>query len=282
MSIPFRKLGLGGGGVKGILHVGALRELSKHQPLMFPDGIYGVSVGSILATYLAFELPLEQTPALIKKYLSMNMILPKLGVKDVAKAFSEKGMFSMDKFELTLIDMFDEAGLDIRDKKIRDTKMPLYIVASNITKGKPAIFSNNVSILKAILCSCCIPGIFRPQEFNNQLYVDGDVFTPCLSHIIPDGLVLSLVKAPIHKLTPTTIESIHPLEYMRDLSRLSSAWIHSQQKNNLTVCLHYPKLKSTSDLSEFDIDAILKESETKLHNFLRTECGLEKSPECLG
>lgn len=281
MSLPFRKLGLGGGGVKGILHIGGLKELSKYQPLIFPDGIYGVSVGSILATYVAFELPLEQTPTLIKKYLSMNMILPKLNIKDVTTAFSEKGMFPMDKFELTLIEMFEEVGLDIRNKQIKDAKMPLYIVASNITKGKPAIFSNNVSVLKAILCSCCIPGIFRPQEFNNQLYVDGDLFTPCLSHLIPDALVFSLIKGPVNKLTPTSIQSIHPLEYMRDLSRLASAWTHSQQKNALTVNFYYPNLKSDSDISEFDMDSILKESESKLQDFLSTKCCLEKCPERL-
>lgn len=282
MSLPFRKLGLGGGGVKGILHIGALRELEKHQPLVFPDGIYGVSVGSILATYIAFELPLEHTPRLIQKYLSMNMILPKLNMKDVTSAFSEKGMFSMDKFELTLIEMFDEAGLDIRNKQIKDAKMPLYIVASNITKGKPTIFSHNVSVLKAILCSCCIPGIFRPQEFNKHLYVDGDLFTPCLSSLVPDALVFSLVKAPLYKLTPTTIQSINPIEYMRDLSQLSSAWTHSLQKNDLTINLRYPKLKSLSDLSDFDVDAILKEGEKTLHDFLRTKCCLEECPERLG
>lgn len=282
MSIPFRKLGLGGGGIKGVLHIGGLRELSKHQSLIFPDGIYGVSVGSILATYVAFGLPIEKTPYLVEKYLSMDRILPKLNIKDVTTAFSEKGMFSMDKFEATLIELFDEAGLDIRDKKIKDAKMPLYIVSSNITKGVPAVFSNNVSVTKAILCSCCIPGVFRPQELNGQLYVDGDLFTPCLSNLIPDGLVFSLIKSPINRLTPTSIQSIHPLQYMRSLSRLSSAWIHSQQKNHLTVVFQYPNLESDSDLSEFDMSDIFYQSEKKLHTFLLAECGLKEGSECLG
>jgi len=33
---PFKTLGLGAGGIKGILHVGAL---SKHQSLYFPNGV---------------------------------------------------------------------------------------------------------------------------------------------------------------------------------------------------------------------------------------------------
>ena len=62
MSLPFRKLGLGGGGVKGILHIGALRELSKHQTLEFPDGIYGCSIGSIIADIPLFALRIIGSP----------------------------------------------------------------------------------------------------------------------------------------------------------------------------------------------------------------------------
>lgn len=281
MSIPFRKLGLGGGGIKGVLHIGGLRELSNHQPLIFPDGIYGVSVGSILATYVAFGLPLDKTPYLVEKYLSMNMILPKLNIKDVTTAFSEKGMFSMNTFESTLIQFFEEAGLDIQNKQLKDAKMPLYIIASNITKGVPTVFSQNVNVIKAILCSCCIPGVFRPQEYNKQLYVDGDLFMPCLSNLIPDAIVFSLNKGPVHILTPTTIQSIHPLQYMRTLSRLSSGWIHSQQKNELTVVFQYPNLESDSDLSEFDLNDIFQQSEKKLRSFLLTQCGLKERTEGL-
>jgi patatin-like phospholipase/acyl hydrolase len=57
---PFQKLALGGGGVKGILHIGALQELSKHQPLIFPEGVYGSSIGAVIGTYVAFGLPIDE------------------------------------------------------------------------------------------------------------------------------------------------------------------------------------------------------------------------------
>jgi hypothetical protein len=113
MSLTFRALGLGGGGIKGILHIGALQELAKHQPLVFPDGIYGSSIGSILATYLAFGLPLDKTPALISKYLSFDMILPNMDFKAVASAFSKKGMYTMDTFESNLVKFFEECDADL-------------------------------------------------------------------------------------------------------------------------------------------------------------------------
>jgi predicted acylesterase/phospholipase RssA len=191
MSLPFRKLGLGGGGVKGILHVGALRELAKHQPLEFPEGIYGCSIGSIMATYLSFGLPVDdKLIELTKKHLSTDKIIPNLSFKNITSGISEKGMFTMDLFKENLYELFNECGLDIKTKKISDAKMPLYIIASNITKGIPTIFTGDVFIVDALCCSCCMPGIFRPQEMYDQLYIDGDLFVPNIGSLHKDALVL--------------------------------------------------------------------------------------------
>ena len=191
MSLPFRKLGLGGGGLKGILHIGALRELEKYQPLEFPDGIYGCSVGSIIATYLSFRLPIDDKLVNVSKKLSMEHFVPKLTFNNISSAFSEKGVFSMETFEQAIIEMFLEFDINLKDMKIGDTPQPLYIIASNITRGVPTVFTKDVPILDALKCSCCIPGIFKPQVLYNQLYIDGGAFVPCISWIQPDALVFS-------------------------------------------------------------------------------------------
>lgn len=119
MSLPFRKLALGAGGVKGILHIGALQELSKYQKLEFPDGIYGCSIGSVIGTYLSFGLPIdEKTVALTKKYLSMDRVIGKPTFQDLTNAFSSKGLFTMDAFQSSIIDMFNEVDIDIKSKEL--------------------------------------------------------------------------------------------------------------------------------------------------------------------
>jgi NTE family protein len=169
MSV-FQKLALGGGGVKGVLHIGALQELAKHQPLVFPQGIYGSSIGAVIGTYVAFGLPVnDDMVRLTKKYLSLSSILPKTSVETISNIFSSKGLFDMSVFESSVTQMFLEAGLDIRGKVIGDANMPLYIVTSNITKGIPSILSKNIPVLDALKCSCCLPGLFRPQELYGQL-----------------------------------------------------------------------------------------------------------------
>jgi NTE family protein len=281
MSVVFRRLALGGGGAKGILHIGALQELSKQQPLEFPNGVYGSSIGSILATYVAFSLPIDNTIPLLKKYLVLEKIAPKPNFTQMAKSLSTKGMYDMDSFEKLIIDFFQDAGLDIRNKKIFDAKMPLHIVASNISKGIPTIFSNDTPIISALKCSCCIPGIFRPQALYGQLYVDGDLFTPAISKIIPKDhstLILNLKKQNPKSMTPQNIEDISPLEYVGNLYLMTMTQFYNAQKDNSAVSLFHPKLHSTTPLEEINVDEVLEIARVQLRRFL-AQNGNQESTE---
>jgi hypothetical protein len=280
MSLPFRKLALGAGGIKGILHISALRELQRHQTLQFPDGIYGCSIGSIIATYLSFNLPIDdRTLELTKKYLSFERIIPKPSFQDIRNALSEKGVFSMDTFEQSIIEMFSEVGIDIKHKKIGDAQQPLYIIASNITKGVPTIFSKDVPILEALKCSCCVPGVFKPQSLYGQLYVDGGVLVPCISWIQPDALTLSLTKQVVSQITPQTISSISPLDYMKDIYAIAVNHFMSLHKTDFVVELSHPGLHSDSDLEDFDIQEIIESGESLMRNFLTSKCLFQKLSE---
>ena len=275
MSVPFRTLGLGGGGIKGILYIGALRELQKHQELYFPDGVYGSSVGAILATYLAFGLALDMDAGQIFRTSSF---IPEPDYSKLPEMISLKGVFTMDTLEKTLISIFMQKGVDIRTKVIGDAKMPLYIFASNLTKGKPTIFTKNVPVLEALKCSCCIPGIFRPQVLYDQVYVDGDLFVPSVDKFIPDtsnALCLSLKKhaKDVQSFLPSTIEPMSPLTYVHDMYTLVTLNFFQQVKKPCTLQLSYPNLTSTGDLSKFDIDDIFRTGSTALSRFLSSKSG---------
>lgn len=267
----FRKLALGGGGMKGILHIGALQALSKKQPLIFPEGVYGCSIGSIIATYVAFELPIDNMKPLVEKYLDMDNVVPKSSFSDMLKAFSTKGMYSMDLFEQTAISMFSDAGLDITNKTLGDAKMPLYIVASNITKGVPTVFSGNVTVLSALKCSCCIPGVFRPQELYENLYVDGDLFSPCIASIVsPDfnTLIISLTKQKGEPITPKNVDKLSPVDYVYQMYQMMMIRFYKSQQVPNMVSLWYPDLHSNSKIKELNTDKILESASNQLESFL--------------
>jgi NTE family protein len=278
MSLPFRKLVLGGGGMKGIMHIGVLKELAKHQELKFPDGVWGCSVGAIIAVNVAFELPLNTD--LISKYMKFDDIIHEIGFNDIRKVFNTKGLFTMDKFEETFVNFYQkEYNLDITKIRIKDAKMPLYIVASNITKGVPAILSEDVFVMDALKCSCCIPLMFKPQELYGQLYVDGGLLAPYLAMIVPDGLNLVLTKKKNKQFTTETLDSISPVDYMRQLFSMAMNQFHKFHKHSSSLELGYPKLHSDSDLSEFDIQDILNHSAKLLNDFLLAKSRNQESSE---
>ena len=244
-------LGLGGGGMKGILHIGALLELQKHQKLFFKDGVFGCSIGSILATWIAFEIPLQNIKLIVDRYFKSELFFEKFHPDHIINLFSKNGAYSMDTLRNLLIKLFAEVGLNIADKKLQDAHMPLKIVASNLTKGIPTIFEKNISILDAICCSCAFPGIFQPQTLYKQMYIDGYFFTPCLSQLFPDATVFSLR-------TDFVTQNNNILSYTSLIFANVIKQLHDKQKNHNTICLSYPELSSSSDLSKFNIDDIFK------------------------
>ena len=59
-------------------------------------------------------------------------------------------------------------------KKIEDTKIPFYPIATDLNTGETVILEKG-SLAKAIRASSAIPGIFVPVVFGNRTLVDGGV-----------------------------------------------------------------------------------------------------------
>jgi predicted acylesterase/phospholipase RssA len=273
MSPVIRKLGLGGGGAKGILHVGALLELSKHQSLHFPDGIYGSSVGSIIASCIAFGVPIEKILEFVKTYSSIQKLVPsKFEVLNISKLFTSKGFYNMSVFNSRMIELFNSSNIDIQNRKLKDALMPLYVVSSNITKGVPTIFSGDVYVLDALRCSCCIPFLFHPQQIGDCLYIDGDILTPNLTTLCSaDTTVINLDKYRKHSIMPSQLESLSAFEYAKELYNIVALHNQKAQSSENTISLSHPGLFSDSDLSEFDVDKILADSGNKFGGFFRSK-----------
>jgi len=273
MSPVIRKLGLGGGGAKGILQIGALMELSKRQPLVFPDGIYGSSVGSVIASCIAFGIPIETILEFVKTNSSVQKLIPsKFEVQNISKLFTSKGFYDMNVFNTRMIELFKTANIDIQNKKLKDAEMPLYLVSSNITKGVPTIFSGDVYVLDALRCSCCIPFLFHPQQLGDCLYIDGNILTPNLTSICsPDTIIINLNKYRKHSIMPSQLETLSAFDYAKELYNIVTIHNEKSQLSTNTVSLSYPNLYSDSDLSEFNIDEILADSGNQFSRFLSSK-----------
>jgi NTE family protein len=147
-------LGLGGGAVLGAAHVGVLRALDE---LSIRVGmVSGTSIGSFIAALHAFG----------KSWQEIRDITFDLDWFDLSgPALSQYGLLSNRKFGGIV------NGL-LGHKKIEDAPIPLSMIATDIGTGKKVVFRNG-DVSSAVMASSCIPGIFRPLEYDGALLVDG-------------------------------------------------------------------------------------------------------------
>jgi len=208
----FKSIALGGGGIRGGLHVGALKAIQQTQGhLQFPNGIYGCSVGAIFATSVAFNLSIDQIQTMYNKYFSFERMFPSFTLQNVTQLTERKGLFSAEPVLEALVEGFKECGIDLTNKTISDSPQKLYILSSNLTTGKRNLLTGQVPILKALQCSISIPIVFQPVELYGHIHVDGGVYTRCIQDVVPeDTLVIhiSSIGKPV-----TTSSSLYDIVY---------------------------------------------------------------------
>lgn len=148
-------LALGGGGARGIGHIGALmafEELGVHF-----DYIAGTSAGSIIGALYAFG----KTPEEIKE---MAMSLRK---KDIMKGMIP---FIKPAKSSRIEEILDKTFGDVT--VFSELKIPLKVVCTDLKTGKEIDFDYG-NVAKVVSGSCSVPGIFSPVVYENMHLVDG-------------------------------------------------------------------------------------------------------------
>jgi NTE family protein len=274
--MTYKILALGGGGSKGILHIGALKVLEERGKLIeiFSDGIYGCSVGSMYATCVAFGLNSEQLENMSAKFSSFNdTFLGNLTLNGLSNSLNKKGFFEMDLFEEFIVKtFFEESGINLREKKISDALIPLKICATNITKKKLTVFKDNFPVLKALRASCCIPVIFCPQEINNSLYIDGGYLTNIVMDFVPQiDKEKTLSISIIHddpKISPKNIKNLSHLEFLYGLYKITCIYERFKNPHKNNIDLQYNLSSGISDVSEKERKEMIERGSELTRRFL--------------
>jgi NTE family protein len=158
---------LGGGGMKGLAHVGALRALEERG--WVPDVVVGTSIGALLGAAWA-----------------NGFTIPELA--DVALGLERSDVFHVARREIAtrlirapaiyrgtpveeLIRGF-VGGLTFRELERR-----LVVASVDLNSGMQLYWGlpglDHVSVADAVLGSCALPGFFPPQEIDGHFCVDG-------------------------------------------------------------------------------------------------------------
>ena len=158
---------LGGGGMKGLAHIGALRALEERG--WVPDVVVGTSIGSLLGAAWAngfataeladVALSLERSDVfhvarrdIATKLIRAPSVYRGAPLDELLRGFV--GGLTFDELERRLV----VASVDL------NSGMQLYW-------GLPGL--RNVSVADAVFASCALPGFFPPRDVEGRFCVDG-------------------------------------------------------------------------------------------------------------
>ena len=148
-------LALGGGGARGIGHIGVLKAFEEIG-IKF-DYIAGTSAGSIVGALYSFGKPISE-------------------IEELAKSITRKhitgGMIPFLKPAKTenLEELINRAFGDIT--VFSEMKIPFCAVCTDLKTGKEVDFDYG-NVAKVVSGSCAVPGIFTPVEYEGMHLVDG-------------------------------------------------------------------------------------------------------------
>ena len=179
-------LALGGGGLKGLAHIGVLQILTDNG--IKPAFISGTSAGSIIAAFYASGLSPYHMEEIVSKlktsdYLDYNLIgLLKYILNFIIPGYESNlnGIIVGDKIEKLV---YQYTG----GKSLAEVELPLAIVSCDIDSGKKIMFSNHKMVQadsdvvvvqdallsEAVRSSISIPVTFIPKPFRGMQMVDG-------------------------------------------------------------------------------------------------------------
>jgi NTE family protein len=157
-SMELNKVGLalGGGGILGAAHIGTLKAIKENDIEI--KYIAGTSIGALVGALYAFGKSWEEIYdiALKLKWLDITSI-----------SLSKYGLLTNENLAKLMIEQ-------IGDRKIEDAPIPLAMLATNASNGKRIVL-NKGSVADAVMASTCIPGLFKPVAYNNDLLIDGGI-----------------------------------------------------------------------------------------------------------
>ena len=149
-------LALGGGAAKGIAHIGVLKAFEEEGVPI--HCISGTSIGALVAAYHAFGKTSDE----------IMKVGRELSFRKVANfTLRRRGMFTTDSIEQMII-------RDLGDVNIEESKIPLAIVAADITTGEKVVFRKG-NLAKAVCATVAVPGAYVPIVYQGRMLVDGGI-----------------------------------------------------------------------------------------------------------
>ncbi|MBA3722729.1 MAG: patatin-like phospholipase family protein [Parachlamydiaceae bacterium] len=183
---------LGGGGARGMAHVGVLEEFERAGIKI--DMIVGCSAGSIVGALYA-DCPNARHVKHLLVPLKVWDILD-VTIKNARYGFVQGR--SLRKF----------LNKNLHCERFEDLHIPLYVVATDMMEGRLVTFSYG-PIIPAVHASAAVPFVFAPVLVHGRILVDGGVADPipvCVAKSMNADVIVAVdLSELLEKACPTNL-----------------------------------------------------------------------------
>lgn len=161
---PAPRLGLvlGGGGARGLAHIGVMRVFQREQIPV--DLIAGTSMGGLVGALYAAGVPIttvqEEVGRLSK--LTEQIKLVDVNISSAGLSVGGRRIYNF---------MADLLGEDLT---FADLRLPLSMVSVDIRTGREVTLQGGL-VIDAVRATISVPGIFQPVDLGDYRLVDGGV-----------------------------------------------------------------------------------------------------------
>lgn len=172
---------LSGGGMQGVIFIGAIRYLyfeNLHENITH---IAGTSIGSIIGLSIALKLTIQEMEEIILKG-NQDFKLCNIPYKNCIKLLTDYGLSDINIFSNYLKDFIYTKYPDITNEITfsylsKRFGVNLYVSVTNIYTCKNKVFSvdttPDVCVFKACSASMALPMLFKPVKIDDDYYYDG-------------------------------------------------------------------------------------------------------------
>ncbi len=232
-------LALGGGGARGISHIGALKAFEE-LGIKF-DYIAGTSAGSIIGALYAFGKSAKEIEDLVKS----------LKKKDIMR-----GMIPFIKPANTerLEEQLNKAFGDLT--VFSEMKIPLSVVCTDLKTGREIDFDYG-NVAKVVSGSCAVPGVFTPVVYEDMHLIDGGLRNNVPADVVKKMGANVVFAIDVNHLRGTGTDSLSTISVLS-----STIGIMMQSKIDKTMemadLIFEPSLENFSPLKLDGVDEMIK------------------------
>jgi NTE family protein len=145
-------IALGGGGARGLAHLGVLEVLDEEGIL--PTFLSGTSMGGLIAALRATGTDPDDITAIARRFRLPGRFVP-------------GRMLRWDT-------IFASAVPLLQDRSFGDLVTPLVVSAVDLMTGAEVALCSG-PLLPAVRATCAVPGVFPPERIGSRCLVDGGV-----------------------------------------------------------------------------------------------------------